>query len=100
MIRYGKSNAEYVRLKSVIYDPEQNRRWAELAEKVSGKYREQPRREACVACAVERDDAADDRRAAAGVRSPEALVGDPPVDLDRTLNTVRTPRDLDTTALN
>ncbi len=50
MIRYGKSNAEYMRLKSVFYDPEQNRRWAELAEKVSGKYREQPRREACVAC--------------------------------------------------
>ena len=50
MIKYGKSNAEYMRLKSEFYDLEQNRRWTDLAGKVARKYMAQPRREACVAC--------------------------------------------------
>lgn len=50
MIKYGKSNAEYVRLKSFFYDADENRRYIEMAGKVSAKYKEQPLRDGCVAC--------------------------------------------------
>lgn len=50
MIKYGKTNAGYIRLKASFYDIEENKRWVELAQKVCEKYRQQPRREGCVAC--------------------------------------------------
>jgi hypothetical protein len=48
MIKFGKSNAEYLRVKSFFYDPDDNRKYIDMATKVSAEYRQQPLRKGCV----------------------------------------------------
>jgi len=50
LIKYGKSNAEYIRKSAFFLDVEENERWLRIIEKIGEKYRQQPRREGCVAC--------------------------------------------------
>ena len=50
MIRYGKPNAAYLRLRSAYFDVDASRNQATRAAKASGRYAEQPRRAGCVVC--------------------------------------------------
>lgn len=50
MIKFGKSNAEYLRVKSFFYDLDKNSKYIDMASKVSAEYRKQPLRKGCVAC--------------------------------------------------
>lgn len=50
MIKFGKTNAEYLRTKSFFFDTSVSRRRVEEVKRISERYREQPRRTACVVC--------------------------------------------------
>ena len=50
MIRYGKSNAEYMKQKAIFYDLDANRAWVDRAREIAQIYCEQPRRPGCVVC--------------------------------------------------
>ena len=49
-VRYGKSNAEYIKGKGHYFDRAANSYWVSQAVAVSAKYAEQPRRDKCVIC--------------------------------------------------
>ncbi len=50
MIRYGKTNAEYMKQKAVFYDLDANRAWVTRAAEIAAIYRAQPLRPGCVVC--------------------------------------------------
>ncbi len=50
MIRYGKSNAEYMKQKAIFYDLDANGSWVERAKEIGAIYCEQPKRPGCVVC--------------------------------------------------
>jgi Methyltransferase domain len=50
MIRYGKSNAEYMKQKAIFYDLDANRSWVARAKEIGIIYCEQPKRTGCVVC--------------------------------------------------
>lgn len=52
MIRYGKSSAGYLRLKSLFYNRDANRDWSDLAHSIGALYRQQPLRDGCVVCGM------------------------------------------------
>lgn len=53
MIKFGKSNAEYLKAKSYYLEAESNQYWSSKAVRASAKYAEQPARTHCVVCEAE-----------------------------------------------